>query len=487
MNSPEYRAPHAYAARVPRLLGATSAAGWNGGAAVKGRDVIGWSRVGFVTWIFCAFIWAARCLAAEPVYPARSIQLIVPWAPGGGSDRVARILADGLQRRLGKPVIVVNRTGGSGAVGHSAGAMAPPDGYTLTLVTFELGTMKTLGISSVTWRDYTPVAQVNGDAAAIHVRADSSWKTLEDFLGDVRRKPGVLKMSGTATGGAWDLARAGLLLQSGIAVSNVLWTPAQGSAPALVELLGGHIDAVACSVPEASAQVSGGQVRVLGVMSAKRLQDFPELPTTAEQGVPYQAMAWRGLMAPKGTPQPIIDRLAAAVKEVEESKEFREFMSRNGFAIEYRGPGEFLEYVKAQESQWETVIRGAGFGAVGKNRDPGPYFFPATLATLFLLGFVVEWVRTRRESRVVVAVERPTQTNDEKSGGAGRRIWELPVALLIYLVALPQVGFAVATGVFGTVMMRRLGAPWWQSVIGTGVLVGGIHLLFVEVFHVPMP
>ena len=109
------------------------------------------------------------------------------------------------------------------------------------------------------------------------------------------------------------------------------------------------------------------------------------------------------------------------------------------------------------------------------------------MTTLLLLGFVVEWLRTRRESLAVVAVEKQPTTADERSGGVGRRVWELPVALLIYLVALPQVGFAVATGVFGTLVMRRLGAPWWQSVFGTAVLVGGIHLLFVELFHVPMP
>jgi hypothetical protein len=278
-----------------------------------------------------------------------------------------------------------------------------------------------------------------------------------------------------------------LLLQAGIGVSNVLWTPAQGSAPALVELLGGHIDAVTCSVPEASSQVSGGQVRVLGVMSAKRLQDFPELPTTAEQGVPYQAMAWRGLMAPKGTPPAIVKRLATAVQEVEESKEFREFMSRNGFAIEYRGPELFQAYVEEQERQWRTVIQGAGFGAVGKNRDPGPYLVPIAMALALVLGIPIEWIRTQRKNRAMLRTESAVVESGRVEESGKRRMWEMPVALLVYLVSLPLMGFVPTTFVFGVLVMHRLGARWWHSLLGTGVLVGSVYLLFEVLFHVPMP
>src|SRR5688500_11975440 len=115
-------------------------------------------------------------------YPSRSIELIVPWAAGGGTDRLARFIADALQRRVGQPVIVVNRTGGSGAVGHSAGALAPADGHTLTMATFELSTMRSMGISKLTWEDFTPVAQLNGDAAAIIVRREAPWKNLGEWL-----------------------------------------------------------------------------------------------------------------------------------------------------------------------------------------------------------------------------------------------------------------------------------------------------------------
>jgi len=215
-------------------------------------------------------------------YPNRSIILICPWAVGGGTDRVSRFWADALRKELGKPVTVVNRTGGSGAVGHSAGANARPDGYTLTTITFELCTMHRMNISTLTVDDYTLLLQINADPAAIIVRNDAPWKTIESFLDAIRAAPGKLKMSGTATTGAWDLARAGLLQAADIPAKSVIWVPHDGAAPSLQELLGGHIDAVCCSIPEAAPSLKGNTLRALVVMSEERLDDFPDLPTARE-------------------------------------------------------------------------------------------------------------------------------------------------------------------------------------------------------------
>ena len=184
---------------------------------------------------------------------------------------MARFMADQLQKELGKPFVVVNQMGGSGAVGHSAGALAKPDGHTLTMATFELSTMHWMGISDLTWKDYAPVAELNADAAAIMVRSDSPWNSLKDLIGYIEANPGKLTMSGTATGGAWDLARAGFQLEAGIPVDAVRWIPSKGSAPSIVELLGGHIDAVCCSIPEAISQIEAGQLRALVVMSPEKL------------------------------------------------------------------------------------------------------------------------------------------------------------------------------------------------------------------------
>ena len=121
------------------------------------------------------------------LYPTKTVTLICPWSPGGGTDRLTRFMADQLQKELGQPFVVVNRTGGSGAVGHSAGALAPADGHTLTMATFELSTMHWMGISELTWENYAPILQMNADAAAIMVRSNSPWQTLDEFLVRHRR------------------------------------------------------------------------------------------------------------------------------------------------------------------------------------------------------------------------------------------------------------------------------------------------------------
>jgi len=301
--------------------------------------------------------------SAQANYPTKAINLICPWSPGGGTDRLARFVADRMQEALGQPVIVVNRTGGSGAVGHSAGALARPDGYTVTMSTFELSTMHYMGITDLTWEQFEPVVQLNSDAAGIVVRKDSPWNNLTELLNHVRENPGAAKISGTATGGVWDLARAGLLLKASLPVDSMLWVPAQGAAPAIVELLGGHIDVVCCSVAEAVPQLEAGELKLIGVMAPERHESFSDVPTAAEQGIDWEMAAWRGLMVPKGTPRPIVDRLYQAGQEIAQSEAFREFMKKNGFAIKVRNPDEFSEYLGSNDEGWRQVIVAAGYAS----------------------------------------------------------------------------------------------------------------------------
>lgn len=294
-------------------------------------------------------------------YPSKTVTLICPWSPGGGTDRLTRFMADQLQQELGQPFVVVNRTGGSGAVGHSAGALAKPDGHTLTMATFELSTMHHMGISDLTWENYAPILQINADAAAILVRTDSPWQTLDEFLAAVKADPGKITMSGTATGGAWDLARAGLQLAAGIPVPDVRWIPSKGSAPSIVDLLGGHVDAVCCSVPEAVTQIEAGELRALAVMSSERLAAYPDIPTARESGHAWDAVAWRGLVAPKDTPAEVIAAVQAAAERIVASPAFADFMSKNGFATKVRVGDAFSAFLAAQDSQWQDVITSAGY------------------------------------------------------------------------------------------------------------------------------
>lgn len=301
-------------------------------------------------------------ISSDPAeYPSQPLSMICPWAAGGGTDRLSRFLAEKLSEDLGKPSVVVNRTGGSGAVGHHAGATADPDGHTLLMATFELSTMRHMGISELSYEDYIPVMQLNADAAALIVKKDSPWTRVEDLLEAIRSRPGELKMSGTSTGGAWDLARAGFLMAADLPVSSVIWVPTKGSAPSIIELLGGHVDVVCCSLPEASSQIEAGELRALAVMSPERLEEYPDTPTVKEAGVDWEAVGWRGLTLPLNTPEAIVEKISSTMDTIVASDDFKDFMKKNGFAIQIRKGAAFEEFLKSQDAQWKTVIQAAGY------------------------------------------------------------------------------------------------------------------------------
>ena len=164
-------------------------------------------------------------------YPQRPVQLIVPWGAGGGTDATARIIATLLEKELKQPFNVVNRTGGSGVVGHDAIAKATPDGYTIGLITVEITMMHHVGLTPLKHTDYTPIGLVNADPAGINVRVDAPYKSVKDLLAAIKANPGKLKASGTGQGGIWHLAIAGLLKDQGIDPNALPWVPSQGAAP----------------------------------------------------------------------------------------------------------------------------------------------------------------------------------------------------------------------------------------------------------------
>lgn len=316
-----------------------------------------------LTFVGCLALGGCGQPADPSAYPSKTITIICPWSAGGGTDRVSRFFAGELEKELGETCVVVNQTGGSGAVGHTAGAQADPDGHTILMGTFELSTMHWMGISDLTYQDYSPLMQVNADAAALLVQADAPWQSLEEFVAHLKANKSKVKMSGTASGGAWDLARAGFMQAAGMSPRDAIWVPTQGAAPSILELLGGHIDAVCCSLPEAAAQLESGQIRALAVMSGERLAAYPEVPTVKEAGIDWEAMGWRGLMLPKETPQVIVDKLVAALEKITASEAYVDFMKANGFGEEIKPPAAFAEFLAQQDAQWESVIQEAGYAA----------------------------------------------------------------------------------------------------------------------------
>lgn len=299
--------------------------------------------------------------AAIDGYPSKTVTVVCPWSAGGGTDRCARFWAEQLQSEFDNPFVVMNRTGGGGAIGHAAVSRSKPDGYTMGMATVELSMMKQMGISDLTYRDYECLMQINADAAAVVVRKDAKWETIEDLLSEIKSSDHKLKMSGTASGGIWDLARVGMLDAAGIDKDSVTWVPSKGSAPALVQLMGEHIDAVVVSVPEAMPQIEAGELKLLAVMDDQRHPDFPEVPTLKENGIDWSAVGWRGLVIPKDVSPAIVEKLVKQCEAIAESEEFKKFMNDNGFGIVVKGPAEFTEFLKEQEELWSPVIKLAGY------------------------------------------------------------------------------------------------------------------------------
>jgi tripartite-type tricarboxylate transporter receptor subunit TctC len=299
----------------------------------------------------------------EEAFPSKPVTIVCPWAAGGGTDRTARFVAEQLSEVLGQPVNVVNQTGGAGAVGHQAAASAQPDGYTMGNLTFEVNTLKYLGYSEVTPRDFIPILQFNQDAAAVIVAADAPYETVADLLDDIRRQPeGTFSFSGSGIGTVWDLARIGLLDKVGIDPRRVKYIPTQGAAPAITEMLGGHVDVITCSYPEAAAQIQGGQLKCLGIMADERVAQFSNIPTLKEQGIDWSYGTWRGFAVPLETPAARVDALRDALVEVVEGQEFKDFMNAAGFGIKVRVGTDFMDFMLEQFEGLESIFALAGYG-----------------------------------------------------------------------------------------------------------------------------
>jgi tripartite-type tricarboxylate transporter receptor subunit TctC len=311
-----------------------------------------------------AALAAASLLTAGTAYaafPERPITLIVPWAAGGGTDAVARQVALMLERDFKQPVNVVNRTGGSGVVGHQAIATAAPDGYTFGLITLEITLMHWVGLTDLTFEKYTPLALVNQDFAAIHVKADSPYKSVKELFAQIKANPNKLTASGTGQGGSWHVALAGLMQADGVSPGAIRWVPSTGAATALTDLAAGGIDFVACSMPEAEALIKAGRVRSLVFFSEKRAPNFPDVPTIEEAtGHKWHKGVWRGFAAPKGLPKEIAAQYETAIKKVWDSEEFREFMTRRGFDMIWMDSAKYAEVMKADDADNGAALKSLG-------------------------------------------------------------------------------------------------------------------------------
>jgi len=299
--------------------------------------------------------------AVAQTYPSRPITMVVPWGAGGGTDATARIVAAMMEKEIGQPVNVVNRTGGNGVVGHSAIASAPADGYTLGMITVEISMMHWAGLTDLKPTNYTPLALMNIDPAAVTVRADSPYKTLNALLAAIKANPGKFKASGTGQGGIWHLALAGMLKDQKMELSAAPWVPSNGAAPAMNDLAAGGIEFVTCSLPESRALIDAGKARPLTIMANQPSGLYPNVPTLkTATGSNWAIGAWRGIAGPKGLPADVQAKLGAVLKKIYDSPDYQGFMQQRGFGVVYADAKGFEQFMAKGDSDMGTVMKSLG-------------------------------------------------------------------------------------------------------------------------------
>jgi len=295
-------------------------------------------------------------------WPTRPLTMICPWGAGGGTDATARIVAQLLEKELGQPVNVVNRTGGSGVVGHSAIATAAPDGYTIGMLTVEIAMMSHQGLTDLTPKSYTPLALMNEDPPGVQVSSSGPYKDIKGLAEAIKAAPaGKLKASGTGQGGIWHLALIGWLVAMGLKPDHVAWVPSNGAAPGMQDLAAGGIDIVTCSVPEARAMIDAGKAKSLAIMASERNPQFKDVPTLNESlGINYSVGAWRGIGAPKGLPADVQAKTIAALKKAFDSKEYQDFMNARGFGMKFADQAGFAKFMDDSDRSMATAMKAAG-------------------------------------------------------------------------------------------------------------------------------
>ncbi len=305
---------------------------------------------------------AGTALAAE-AYPARPIQIIVPFPPGGVADLVARPFAAAMEKLLKQPVVIVNKTGAGGAVGMQAQAVAKPDGYTLMVALSSISVMPE--VDALFGRppvyklsDFAPIALLSSDPTVLVVSSKSPWKTVADFVADAKKRPGEIKYASSGVYGTMHVAMEMLAHSAGIKLRHI---PTGGGGPALNALLGGHVDAISGGPNVSIPHIKAGTVRVLAGWGDKRLPALPDVPTLKEAGYKdVEFYIWSGFFAPAATPEPVIKVLREATAKAVQAPDFKAAMEKMATPIAYLDAPEFRKFWDTDAARLVKAVRNIG-------------------------------------------------------------------------------------------------------------------------------
>ena len=313
----------------------------------------------FAATLLAAFLAVLAIPATAQSYPTRPIRLVVPFAPGGGTDISGRIVAEGLTPVLGKPVIVDNRPGAGSLVGTEIVAKAAPDGYTLLLVNISMAFNPALyrKLPYDTLRDFVPISLVADQPNILVTHPSLPARSFSEFVALARSQPGKLTYGSGGIGSGTHLATELLIMTLKIELVHV---PYKGVGPVLTALLGNELSASLSTFASALPHVKSGRLRAFGVTSAKRASTLPEVPTIAEAGVPgYEYSTWYGLLAPAGTPRAIVEKLNQATVGVLNSPKTREQYVSQGLTPTPSTAAQFSAYLRSETEKWTKVVRAA--------------------------------------------------------------------------------------------------------------------------------
>jgi tripartite-type tricarboxylate transporter receptor subunit TctC len=300
---------------------------------------------------------ATQCPAQD--YPTRPVRIVVPFGAGGPADVAARLIGNVLQDKFGQPFVIENRTGAGGVIGTVEAAKSPPDGYTLLMMsntqTANESLMSPAQRKYELMRDLVPIAPVNSSDLVIVVHPQVAAKTLAEFIALAKSQPGKLNYASSGTGTPYHMA--GELFKS-MAGIDVVHVPYRNSGEARSGVIGGQVQMMIDAVTTMAPNVGAGQVRALATTGKTRSSVLPDVPTAQEAGVPgYEATIWLGLMAPAGTPKPIIDKLNAAVNEVIKRPDIVKLWSDQGAVPMSMTPEEFDKYLRGDIVKWAEVVK----------------------------------------------------------------------------------------------------------------------------------
>ncbi|HVP79523.1 MAG TPA: tripartite tricarboxylate transporter substrate binding protein [Thermodesulfobacteriota bacterium] len=297
-------------------------------------------------------------MAAIPIhaaeFPAKEVQINIPWAAGGATDLIFRALAATTGKYLGKAVVVVNRPGGGGAVGYTEAAQAKPDGYSLVSAVTPLTILPHQVTTAFTYKSFDAIINVVSDPSMFLIRSDAPWKSLKEFLDYAKKNPDMITVGNSGSGGGVHLVALAFEKAAGVKFNHI---PFSGGGPSVTALLGGHINAVSVSPPEGVEHVKAGKIKIIALFAEKRFEMFPDVPTVKEQGVDFTMGMWRGLAAPKGIPPEALKKLHDAFKQGMEDPVFQKNAKDMAVNLSYLGPEAFGKLMASDNEFFGKLIK----------------------------------------------------------------------------------------------------------------------------------